>query len=92
MRKKSNSIKKDELYHTILNRILFLEYPPKYILKEEALAMEFGISRGPVREVLKRLEWEQLVETMPRTGTIITEIEYLKPKLSDSLDQNEEKH
>ena len=84
MRNKRNSIKKDKknkkdaLYHTLLNRILFLEYRPRHILKEEELALEFGVSRGPVREVLKRLEWEQLVETMPRTGTVITEIEYVK--------------
>jgi len=67
-----------DIYRTVLHRILFFEYPPGRILNENLLAQEFGVSRTPLREVLNRLEWEQLVRIIPRTGTIVTEIEFQK--------------
>jgi DNA-binding GntR family transcriptional regulator len=66
------------IYQTILNRILFFEYPPSQILNENILAEEFGVSRTPLREVLNRLEWEQLVRIVPRTGTIVEDIQFQK--------------
>jgi DNA-binding GntR family transcriptional regulator len=70
------NIKKKELYQILLERILFLDYQPGFILNEKLLIEEFGVSRSILREVLKRLEWEKLVITMPRTGTMITEVEF----------------
>ncbi|OPX38533.1 MAG: hypothetical protein B1H11_04455 [Desulfobacteraceae bacterium 4484_190.1] len=67
-----------DIYRTILDRIIFFEYPPGRILNENLLAEEFGVSRTPLREVLNRLEWEQLVRIIPRTGTIVTELEFQK--------------
>jgi len=67
-----------EIYKAILDRILFFQYVPGQILNENALAKEFGLSRTPLREVLSRLEWEQLVKIIPRTGTIVSEIEFQK--------------
>lgn len=67
-----------EIYQTIRNRILFLEYEPGQILNEQQLAKEFEVSRTPLREVLSRLEWEHLVRILPRTGTMIAEIELNK--------------
>jgi DNA-binding GntR family transcriptional regulator len=55
-----------------------MEYQPGQILNEKVLGEEFGISRSPVREVLNRLEWEQLVRIIPRTGSMVTEIEFSK--------------
>ena len=67
-----------EIYRIIKDRILFLEYKPGQILNEKTLAEEFGVSRTPLREVLSRLVWEQLARILPRTGTMITEIEFQK--------------
>lgn len=67
-----------EIYRIIKDRILFLEYKPGQILNENTLAEEFGVSRTPLREVLSRLVWEQLARILPRTGTMITEIEFQK--------------
>ncbi|RLB87130.1 MAG: hypothetical protein DRH50_17385 [Deltaproteobacteria bacterium] len=67
-----------DIYQTIKKRILFLEYKPGHILNEKALAEEFGVSRTPLREVLSRLEWEQLVKILPRSGSIVSEIEFQK--------------
>lgn len=55
-----------------------MQYAPGEILKEQNLAEEFGTSRGPLREVLKQLEWKKLVVTMPRLGTQIAEIDFQK--------------
>ncbi|MEW6262878.1 MAG: GntR family transcriptional regulator [Thermodesulfobacteriota bacterium] len=68
----------DHIYRTLRNRVIFLEYPPGRILNEKVLAEEFGVSRTPLREVLNRLEWEKLVRIIPRTGTMVTEIELPK--------------
>jgi DNA-binding GntR family transcriptional regulator len=66
------------IYETLRDRILFMEYRPGRILNENVLAKEFGVSRTPLREVLYRLEWEDLVRVLPRTGTMVTEIEFSK--------------
>ncbi|MHB8767354.1 MAG: GntR family transcriptional regulator [Deferrisomatales bacterium] len=67
-----------EIYAAIRDRILFMEYAPGQILNEKALSEEFGTSRSPIRDVLGRLEWEQLVRVIPRTGTMVAEIELRK--------------
>ena len=53
-----------------------MEYIPGQILNEQVLAKEFGVSRTPLREVLTRLEWENLVRILPRTGSMVTEIDF----------------
>ena len=67
-----------EIYKEIKRRILFLEYEPGQILNENVLAKEFGVSRTPMREVLYRLSWEELARIIPRTGTMVAEIEFQK--------------
>ena len=67
-----------DIYREIKRRILFLEYAPGQILNENVLAKEFGVSRTPMREVLYRLSWEELARIIPRTGTMVTEIEFQK--------------
>jgi DNA-binding GntR family transcriptional regulator len=64
-----------EIYNTLRERILYLEYDPGQILKEQILAKEFGVSRTPLRTVLARLEWEHLVKILPRTGIQVMELE-----------------
>ena len=67
-----------DIYTRIKNKILYLEYTPGQILNENVLAKEFQVSRTPMREVLNRLEWEDLVRILPRTGTMVAEIEFQK--------------
>lgn len=64
-----------DIYNTLRNRIIFLEYEPGHMLKEQELAKEFGVSRTPLRTVLFRLEWEHLVKILPRTGILVMELE-----------------
>jgi DNA-binding GntR family transcriptional regulator len=60
-----------EVYEIIRNRILNLELPPGTWLKDSELADTLGTSNTPVRESLRRLEAEGLVETIPRRGTFV---------------------
>lgn len=64
-----------DIYNELHRRILYIEYDPGQILKEQTLAEEFGVSRTPLRTVLFRLEWEHLVKILPRTGIQVTELE-----------------
>lgn len=45
---------------------------PGESLSETVLAQRFGVSRTPVRESLKQLEREGLVEIRPRVGTFVS--------------------
>ena len=65
-----------EIYESLKDRILFMEYAPGHILNEKVLADEFKMSRTPLREVLMRLEWDKLVRILPRTGALVTEVEF----------------
>ncbi|MEU5088538.1 GntR family transcriptional regulator [Streptomyces sp. NPDC021356] len=53
-------------------RIIKGDIVPGAPLSELALAEEFGVSRTPVREALKQLQTEGLVEIRPRVGTFVT--------------------
>ncbi|HEV7849220.1 MAG TPA: GntR family transcriptional regulator [Mycetocola sp.] len=48
------------------DRIVRGEYPAETHLAEDTLAEQFGVSRGPVRDALRRLEAEGLVESRRR--------------------------
>lgn len=53
-------------------RIISGALEPGVSLSEIALADAFGVSRTPVREALKQLQTEGLVEIRPRVGTFVT--------------------
>jgi DNA-binding GntR family transcriptional regulator len=58
----------DSAYREIRRRILDNAWPPGHQALEQALALELGMSRTPVREALIRLQNEGLVEVVPRHG------------------------
>ena len=64
------------IYNTIKQRILSFDYAPGELLNEKELALEFGVSRTPVRETLLRLEWEKLVTIIPRAGIMVSKVEF----------------
>ena len=49
-------------------------FPPGTALSEVRLAEHFNVSRTPVREALKQLQVEGLVEIRPKVGTFVREI------------------
>jgi DNA-binding GntR family transcriptional regulator len=59
-------------YDVIRNRILSGEFSRGERLREEELAQLAGVSRTPVREALRRLDAEGLVEFLPNRGASVT--------------------
>ena len=62
-------------YEELRDRIVTLHLPPETVLREDELMKEMGIGRTPLREAVKRLALENLVEAQPRRGTFVTSIE-----------------
>ena len=65
----------ERAYLELRDRIVTLHLPPGTVLREDALMQEMGIGRTPLREAVKRLALESLVEVQPRRGTFVTEVE-----------------
>lgn len=65
---------RDEVYFALKRAITLLELQPEQRLNDKELAEEFGISRTPVREALKRLEDEGLVESIPGSSTRVASL------------------
>lgn len=64
----------DRAYFALRDRIVTLRLPPGTCLREDDLIGELGIGRTPLREAVKRLALEHLVEVRPRRGTYVTDI------------------
>ena len=62
----------DQIFERLENDILSGVYPKGTILTELALCEELGVSRTPVREVLKRLEQEHIVEDCGRGMLVLS--------------------
>ncbi len=62
---------KDQIVEHIYELILDGVYSPGDQVKESALAAEMGISRAPVREALKELVSNGLIEYKPQIGNFI---------------------
>ena len=63
-----------EVAERLRQRIFAHELAPGDWIDEQRLADEYGISRTPLREALKVLASEGLVELKPRRGCYVTEI------------------
>ena len=65
----------DRAYEELRDRIVTLHLPPGTVLREDELMTAMGTGRTPLREAVKRLALENLVEVQPRRGTFVTAIE-----------------
>jgi len=68
---KAANFLRDRAYAHIHSRMMAGDLEPGSQVSELALAREIGISRTPVREALRRLQHEGLVEAVPRFGTVV---------------------
>jgi DNA-binding GntR family transcriptional regulator len=65
----------DRAYHEIRGLIVSLELAPGAVIDERDLIGRLGIGRTPVREALRRLAHERLVEVYPRRGMFVTGVD-----------------
>ncbi len=67
--------KTEDVYQELRRRILSGELVAGYRLVIDALAREFGVSPIPVREAIRRLEAEDLVDFQPNVGAQVSRID-----------------
>ncbi len=65
----------DRAYLAIRDLIVSLELAPGALIQEPVLMERLGFGRTPVREALRRLAQEQLVEVFPRRGMFVTSVD-----------------
>jgi len=64
----------EQIARRLAERIGAGRYAPGERVREERVAAEFAVSRGPVREALRLLEKDGLVTIVPRRGAMITDL------------------
>ncbi|MFJ8106047.1 GntR family transcriptional regulator [Streptomyces sp. NPDC096132] len=64
----------ERAYRAIRDRLVMLEIRPGTPINEDQLGQSLGVGRTPVREALKRLQYERLIATYPRRGTFATDV------------------
>lgn len=64
----------DEAYLRIRDLIVSLELPPGSIVSERELMERLGLGRTPVREALRTLAQEKLVDVYPRRGIFVSSV------------------
>lgn len=64
----------EQIAARLSQRIVSGEYAPGQRIMEQALAGEFAVSRGPVREALRILERDGLLTILPRRGALVTDL------------------
>jgi DNA-binding GntR family transcriptional regulator len=65
----------EKAYQAIRQLIVSLELAPGALIEEPELMERLGIGRTPVREALRRLAHERLVEVYPRRGMFVTGVD-----------------
>jgi DNA-binding GntR family transcriptional regulator len=65
----------DKAYQEIRRLIVSLELAPGALIDERELIERLEIGRTPVREALRRLAYERLVEVYPRRGMFVTGVD-----------------
>jgi DNA-binding GntR family transcriptional regulator len=64
----------DRAYADLRDGIVTLRLPPGTALREDELMRQLELGRTPLREAVKRLALEGLVEVRPRSGTYVTDV------------------
>ncbi|WP_330401021.1 GntR family transcriptional regulator [Sporanaerobium hydrogeniformans] len=65
---------REKVFATMRESILEGRYKPGEVLRETVIAAELHVSRTPVREAIRKLELEGLVQSIPNKETIVTGI------------------
>lgn len=66
---------KEQAYEELRLRIITNDVAPGEILNEKDLMAQLGIGRSPLREILFRLQEENLIKPLPRLGYMVTTVD-----------------
>src|ERR1700682_5272572 len=66
---------REQIYRMIRRMILTGEFAPGLVIDEKAIALKLGVSRTPVREAVKKLSDENLVDVRAQSATAIAAID-----------------
>jgi DNA-binding GntR family transcriptional regulator len=66
---------KEEAYEKLRVRIITNRVAPGEILKEKDLMAQLAIGRSPLREILFKLQEENLIKPLPRLGYMVTTLD-----------------
>lgn len=64
----------ERAYAQIKGRIITAQMPPGSVINETQLMTEFALGRTPIREAIKQLQMENLVQVAPRKGMYVAEV------------------
>lgn len=64
----------EQIAESIFTAIASGEFAPGERIREEALAEQFEVSRGPIREALRILEKDSVVDIVPNKGAHVTQL------------------
>jgi DNA-binding GntR family transcriptional regulator len=70
--------KSDNAYHKVRNAIFRGDFLPGQFLTQAEIVEKLGMSVGPLRDAMKRLAWEELVDVIPQRG-----LQIVLPNLKD---------
>jgi len=72
---KANQTLADQVLTKIQTAIIKGEIPHGTKISEQELAATYGISRGPLREAISRLESQKLIERIPHVGARVVSLD-----------------
>ncbi len=65
----------EEVYKSILKRIIRLELEPGQLISENQMCIDYGVSRSIIRNAFTKLAQLKFVEVRPQRGTYVTQID-----------------
>lgn len=68
----------DQVYALLRDRIVMVDLDPGAPINERALVEQLGVSRTPIREAVRRLSKEGLIEIQPHVGTFVADLSMAK--------------
>ncbi|MDN6297299.1 MAG: GntR family transcriptional regulator [Halomonas sp.] len=77
----------ERVFHQLQSAIVRGELAPGSRITEPGLAAIYGISRGPLREAMRRLEAHRLIERIPHVGARVVKL--TMPELLELFDVRE---
>ncbi len=71
----SEGLLSERVYDWLLQRLMNRKLKPGDRLNRRNVAQQVGVSLSPTLEAMIRLEWEGFLQTTPRMGTLVRQIE-----------------